>query len=246
MKIISLNTATGKFLNPLITFIREQTSNTDIFCLQEVTVPHKDNLNNDLQTLLSPILSNYQTYIFDYEWYDCGSIVTYIKNDIPVVSSTKRVLYTEYIETHHWMRNNSWLMLDTIIDHYNWSIHIIHIHGLRFPWNKLDTPSRDKQTTALIDYISQYNSNDQFIIVWDFNLHSDSKLISLLSEQYTNLNTKFHITDTRWAWCLYYGKIEYQRYSDYAFSSQNIICANFSTYEEVISDHKALLLHFDI
>jgi endonuclease/exonuclease/phosphatase (EEP) superfamily protein YafD len=155
-------------------------------------------------------------------------------------------LHHEIVDTKRGQEHNASLIIDTTIQHHEWTIHIINIHGLRSPWDKLDTLSRDIQMEKFIEYISQYNSEDKFIIIWDFNLAPHTKLITTLSQQFTNLNIKFSITDTRGAWSPYYGKDDYQGFADYAFSSQTIDCNSFTTHEEVVSDHKALLLDFNL
>lgn len=248
MKLISLNTGTGMFLDPLLTFLTTQRETTDIFCLQEVTNGTNPNADvHDLQAIINPILSDYTAYIFDYESYGGGSIITYINSKkISVQSVMTSDLHHEIVTTKRGEEHNASLIIDTTIQHDTWNIHIINIHGLRHPWDKLDTDSRDIQTEKLIAYITQHKPQDRFIIIWDFNLAPNTKLITTLSEKFINLNTKFNITDTRGAGSPYYGREDYQWFADYAFSSKNLHCTNFTTYEEVVSDHKALLLDFNL
>ena len=159
-----------------------------------------------------------------------------------VINTKEIVLASEkLINKEH----NIWIMLITEIEHKNWNIVIINIHGLAYPWTKLDSDLRIIQYDNFIAEIQHIDTSKKIIIMGDFNLHPETNLIKKLSQDFINLNIKFNIQDTRWPWNItYYGTKEYQPYADYGFSSLSLHIQSLETslHENIISDHKALLL----
>lgn len=246
MKIISLNTAHGLYFNQFKEFIIHEAESTDIFCFQEISngnYPHRNitNLLSELQLLLP----KHQAYNHNTTQYDAGTITTFIHTNIHVLGKDELLLANEKTIIKEKEKNNSSLDLITTIEYNKQHIDIHNFHGLWHPWHKLDTTLRDQQTHILLDYID--NSKDTIkILIGDFNLHPNTKLITELWKRFTDINKKFNITDTRGEWSFYYGKDDYQPYADYAFTSYDLCIESYETYEKTISDHKALILNISL
>lgn len=119
-----------------------------------------------------------------------------------------------------------------------------HLHGLRDPDGKQDTPARAAQAEAIAAAIKQLqNPGDPVILAGDFNLLPESRTFARLAALgLTELVTARGHTDTRTS---LYKKP--QRFADYLLVSPDVQVRAFdlpATPE--VSDHRALVLDFEI
>jgi len=119
-----------------------------------------------------------------------------------------------------------------------------HFHGLRDPEGKHDTPARKSQTTAILAALDKLRRpGDPVILAGDFNLLPDSEAFDRLAGAgLTELVTTRGFTDTRTA--LY---TKPQRFADYLLVSPEVKVRAFDVpAEPVVSDHRALVLDFEL
>lgn len=249
LSIFSLNTndwRSDRQRKNLYRLIESQKWLIDIFCFQEVgngkwIYPWK-NILVDLVNMLS----EYNCYDSNCLYYATWCIVTFIKKELWEATIQTDVLA---IQSLHWKNINCkfpiWmkdvgLCLSTTLNLDSRSLTILNIHGVRYPWHKLDCSIREKQKNALLSTLKR--TPGKHIIVWDFNQAPSTKLIQVLSQKYININTLFDFSDTRGPWCPFYWKDNYQPYADYWFIDKSItplwIAFTDDKEENIVSDHR--------
>lgn len=128
----------------------------------------------------------------------------------------------------------------------NSNLHIANVHGKTHPGHKLDTPTRIKQSKAIIDFLE--NKKGLKIVGGDFNLLPNTRSVKLFEQNgYSDLIKKFGIKDTR-------GKINHeihknktiQYFADYCFVSPDVKVKSFTVPDIEISDHLPLILEFEV
>ncbi len=136
MKIIFLNTWNGKMREGIADFLREQSADTDMFCLQEAY----DGMREICHEILSDFteLTAYKFVVAD----DDFPMATYVRKGIEILSS----------ETVFDGVMDCGLGICMHVRSGNVEAHICNVHGLSKPGNKLDNPDRLKQSRGLIDF----------------------------------------------------------------------------------------------
>jgi len=230
MKIIFLNAFEGK-VKGVKQFIQDQSTDTDIFCLQE-------SLDKSISKIFClDQLLDYQ-YFFDTKQVnptDEFANTTFIKpnylvSDIYVIGkgdSTVGMGIYNKIE----IGNNNFL-------------NICNVHGNARPGDKLDNPDRLRQSQIIIDYFK--NLTGPKIIGGDFNLDINTKSVSMFEDHgFRNLIKEFNIPTTRneIAWAQFENK---QLYADFLFVSPDVKVVNFSVPNLAISDHLPMILEIEI
>lgn len=119
-----------------------------------------------------------------------------------------------------------------------------HLHGLRDPNGKGDTPDRDTQAASLRRQIREFrNGNETVVIAGDFNLLPDSPTFDVLAaEGLIELVTTRGHSDTR---TVLYPKA--QRHANYCFvSDPDRVIAFDVPATPVMSDHRPMILDLTI
>jgi len=242
MKIISLNTAHALFYNEFISFVKEKRHETDVFCFQEVTnwIRFFPEWRKNLLQDISELLDEFNVIINDYANYEDGCIAIFIHKKWNYNDTYAWIFAEHYVQSHDWWFRDvgMYVWLQVIIEEKK--LILINVHGLWYPWDKLENTIRIEQKNNIVQLLNQFTV--PVLLIWDFNLHPDTDTIVQLWKKLNNLNQLFWVYDTRWAWTQYFGTKDYQPYADYAFASESICIKSYSTEEKVISDHKALLL----
>jgi endonuclease/exonuclease/phosphatase family metal-dependent hydrolase len=119
-------------------------------------------------------------------------------------------------------------------------ITVVHLHGLRDPSSKHDTPARLAQTKALIRLIqSIWRRSERLVVCGDFNVLPGSHMSeALIGLGLTDLVTTRGHSGTRTS---LYKKPE--RFAGYMLVSDNVDVRSFDVVvEPEVSDHCALVL----
>jgi len=117
--------------------------------------------------------------------------------------------------------------------------HVITHHGHHLGSNKDGNIETLRQMEILVEYIN--NLTGPIILTGDFNLSPHSKSIELLNSKLINLCLTNNITTTRNEFATVAVQV-----CDYIFVSKDITVQKFSVVPEIVSDHQALLLDFDL
>lgn len=122
----------------------------------------------------------------------------------------------------------------------NRSICVAHMHGLRDPRGKIDTPERAEQAHKFVSIATRIiEGNDLLIACGDFNVEPESETLKILSRAgLTDLVTTRNQNGTRTS---HYKKPG--RYADYMLVNAhvNVLCFDV-VFEPEVSDHCPLVL----
>lgn len=249
MKIISLNTWGGKIFEPLIDFLKNNASDTDVFCFQEVLSGGKGQISRgEMKSLyedISNILVNHYGYFSEYGdggYYSESSKNLDFKYGIATfVKKEHRQSFIESITLYD--SNKKWADYDgrfaagASMAISVSGITVINVHGLWQEGGKKDTEARIEQSKRIINLA--YKTKEGKIICGDFNLKPDTESLRILEQSTTNLIKKFGITSTRSS---LYSKPE--KFADYILTSPEIKVDHFEVLKDEVSDHLPLLLEY--
>lgn len=235
-------------------FVNQHSTDTDIFCFQEVFFTnswekivdemYRANILNEL----TKILPDHQVYFAPVqEWYWFNSrvdfhlewwIAMFVRKSIDVIGSWVEFVFWEYNSKSWWNqtmpRNFQYITLKV-----NWEdTTIIHFHWLWNWWWKWDSPDRIKQSKIIKEFMK--SRKEQLVLLWDYNLNPDTESLSILSNWMRNLITEYDIKTTRSK--LYWKPLQY---ADYAIISNEIKVQSFAVPYSEASDHLPLILEIE-
>lgn len=260
MKLISLNTWGGKFFDPLIQFIEQESLNTDIFCFQEIydtksNVKQYRGIRANLLEEIKKILPNFQVIYFptlkgfddeaeptDFD-LKYGSAI--FVNDSIVLNLHEDCFV--YQDENFLTLKKDFSNLATLLQYVNFNFNgknsaVFNFHGTPFPGDKLDTNKRLMEIRKLKEIIDTKMGTK--ILVGDFNLLPDTQSIKILESDMRNLIKEFNIQRTRSSLSPYFGEADFQKYADYTFVSFGVHVTSFKVPDVAISDHLPMILEF--
>ncbi len=204
MKLISLNVWGGKNYKELINFISNESTDTDIFCFQEVfntlsdVKDYKGLLRANLLVELQTILPKFRVFYFPV-------LLGYDNNASPVnfdLSFGQAVFIKKTI--HLDLQKNYYIHKDKSFEPpkkdfsnvptplqkikfniNNKSFSIFNFHGTPYPSAKKDTRKRLKQSIKVKQIMDK--STGAKILVGDFNLSKHTKSIRIFESEMKNL-----------------------------------------------------------
>lgn len=267
MKLISLNTWGGCLFEPLITFIKDNATNTDVFCFQEILHAPDNSIdvktpNTRLFSEITKVLPDFTGFFAaaqdNYESITNGSseatlglaifvkksYVINDKGDFFINNQRNSFVPPDYAT----MPNNLSYIQFSIGGHL---LTICNVYGVACPVNKLDSPERVFQSQKILDFV--LSQPGEKIIAGDFNLLPNTKSIHMFEKNgFRNLIKDFNISTTRGSTIkklkpeLGTGKYGWQEFADYTFVSFGIKPVEFSVPDLPISDHLPMILEFKI
>lgn len=266
MRILSLNAWGGNLYDPLMRYLPEV--DADIYCLQEIVrtpgyhgseliyrdgdirLPQRTNLFDDLVTALPEHDGRFFPAscgpLFDSDGTEFTSqfgLATFVRRSIPVVAEAMDFVHGAFSGdgwgSHPRARNAHCIRLYDAGQ--GAAITVAHMHGLRIPDGKHDTPERARQADQLIKLVESVWSGEgeRLVVCGDFNLLPDSETFEKLGGLgLTDLVTSRGHSDTRTS---HYKKPG--RYADYMLVNAAVNIVSFDVVAEPeVSDHRALLL----
>ena len=252
MKILTLNTWGGRAgRDALLSFLKQQAADTDIFCLQEISSASHHHLSGEvvggrnyekgdvmesgLQEIIEA-LPEYE-YFFHPHYLDNYGLLMLVKKSIPVHGSGDVFVYKEkaYIpegDVGNHARNIQYLTFERNGSPYT----VVNFHGLWNGQGKGDSPDRIAQSKNIVTFLGGITGH--VILCGDFNLLPDTQSIKILEESgLRNLVTEHGITTTRTS---FYPKQE--KFADYIFVSHGDEVKNFCVLPDEVSDHAPLVV----
>lgn len=260
MKLISLNTWGGRIFKPLLNFLKQQSADTDIFCLQEIyssldKKKHRNiraNLLEEIKKILPgyvpiffPSLKGFDTeeppeeVNFELEY---GNAI-FVKKDTRVKTYQSFFIYQDSIKLKNDLSNIPTPLQKMVINFNNENFAIFNFHGTSFPANKLDSENRliqARKVRAILDYTKSFK-----IIIGDFNTLPETQSLQIISGDLRNLIKEYKIERTRSNLSPYFGKPTFQKFADYAFISKDINLKKFEVIENEVSDHLPLVIEIE-
>jgi len=117
-------------------------------------------------------------------------------------------------------------------------INVLNHHGYHIAGHKKGDANTIRQMKQLGEYID--NLSGPVMVTGDFNLAPDSKSLGQINTRLTNLSLKHGLKTTRT------NLTPKTEVCDYIFVNDKVKVKSFGVSEKLISDHKALILEFDI
>lgn len=253
MKLVTLNTWGGKLLEPLLTFLKAQAKDIDIFCLQEIySSPEKRKIGRDMQSdlfqELTSILKDHNEYFkpnlkgydlegkVDFELW--SGLALFINKSIQVKDTGDIFLYRE---GHNLIdgdkktvpRNLQYAQLVNNNQEYL----VGHFHGVWYPKSKLDNKDRVEQSRRINQFFDSHSGKK--ILCGDFNLLPNTQSMKILEEGKRNLIKEFNIETTRND---FYKRGE--KHTDCILVSPDVHVLDFKVIKTILSDHYPLYFEF--
>lgn len=243
MKLMQLNCWGGKLVTQLNRLIEKE--KPDIVCLQEAY-----HLEERPGSVMSPPSAFLPKTIYPYEYRGSVYSIKYmheladfgntIISKFPFMESNIVFTRGKYFEDMESLENdyNIRNFIHTVIEYKGKKLNVITHHGHHDPKGKEGTEENTRQLNILSDYMDTLKG--QIILTGDFNLHANSKSLAKINKQLINLPQRFNIKSTRTILA------KRQEVIDYIFVSKDVKVKEFAVSEEIVSDHKALILEFDL
>ena len=264
MKIMSLNGWGGKLHEPLTAYLKAAAP--DVLCLQEVVhspqtdeawltyrdgdhvLPQRANFFSDVAAALLDHNAIFcpaaQGVLWDgdvampSQW----GLATFVHKSLAVVAQAQGFVHKDFSPDgygEHPRARNAHAVRVYDFERRRF-VAIAHMHGLRDPRGKMDTPERKLQARRFAELISRVAApEDASIVCGDFNVEPASETLAILAEiGLTDLVTGGGFAGTRTS---YYPKPG--TYADYMLVNANVEVLRFDVVgEPEVSDHCPLLL----
>jgi endonuclease/exonuclease/phosphatase family metal-dependent hydrolase len=244
LKIIQLNIWGGKLGHRIIDFL--QAESPDIVCMQEV---------NDLKgrsgyNLFASLDEIKEGASFDHDFMSPTYSYRYMERELSygnAILSKFPISSRKTIFTHGAYKQNFDITQDdgnvrnlqvATVDTAAGALNIVNHHGYHIHGSKAGTPETLKAMQLIADTISKLDG--PVIVCGDFNLAPDSQSLAILNDQLTNLSITNNLTRT-------YSQLSIvNEVCDYIFVNDQVKVHDFQMSEELVSDHQALILEFDV
>lgn len=243
MKLIQLNTWGGRLDNSLQRFLTNE--NPDIFCGQEaISYEYGDSI------LFLPIEQMQTLANLDHQVFGATASFKFMEGDAyfgNVILSKKEIARSETVftnleyvedfnfEVHDYNIRN---FVHAVIKHGDKEINVLTHHGFHVANNKDGNSETDQQMNQIADYVESLDGS--IILTGDFNLKPTSSSLIRLNTMLKNLSIDYNLTTTR-NYLTHKSEV-----CDYIFVSNDVQIKDFRAAPEIISDHQALVLEFDI
>lgn len=233
----------GRLENLILHLVK--TINPDILCFQEAVDIRGGKsamfvATEEIQAaigaehiFMSPLFSlNYMSRKADFG--NCIISKYPIKETETIFTGRQYVADFDFLNQDSNMRN----LQHAVIDLNGKSLHILNHHGHHINQHKNGDAETMRQCGIIAQQIKKLDGN--LILSGDFNLAPHSESLEQINQLLTNLSIKAKLKTTRTQLT---NKTEL---CDYIFVSEKIKTKSFKALPDIISDHKALLLDFDL
>lgn len=238
VKIFQLNMWGGR-LEPQIRNLLEQ-EKPDVLCLQEAISfdSSRDSgffmtMENIQDRLDLPYMVFAPVFSFKYMNGTAG-FGNCILSRVPILRSEVTFTHLEHKEDFIFGVDSSNVrnFIHVVLDH-NDGLNVLTHHGFHVPNHKDGTEETIEQMSQLSAYVAELDG--PVVLTGDFNLAPHSKSLAKLNKQLVNLPIKHKLKTTRTP------LTHKTEVCDYIFVSDDINVKSFRMYDEVVSDHAALV-----
>lgn len=242
VKLLQANIWGGRLANQLTDFL--QAESADIVCLQEVVSTKGDAL---IFTTLEQMQEEagfdhaFSSPVFDFSLMQKkASFGNAILSRQPFTRTETIFTRLEHKEDfdfdlHDYNIRN---FQHATIDVDGKPLHLLNHHGHHVRQHKNGDEETMRQCKIIADYIAELDG--PIILTGDFNLAPHSESLEQINRLLNNLSAEHRLPTTRTPLT---NKTEV---CDYIFVSKEVKVNDFRASDEIISDHKALILDFDL
>lgn len=244
MKVLQLNIWTARVGKPIFDLLEQE--NADIICFQEMLSLGFDlpsMMGAPLEELQAKLNYKYSFYspVFSFrimnrvgKWGNCILSRQKLLNSEVIFTNLEHVEDFNFEEYDYNIRN----LQHAVVRIKNQDVHILNHHGHQIPEHKKGDANTLRQMKIIGDYIDKLSG--PIIMCGDFNLFPKSESLEIINKRLSNLSVKYRLKTTRTP------LTHKTEVCDYIFVSKDIKVNDFYASEQIVSDHKALVLDFDI
>lgn len=242
MKLVQLNIWGGRLGRQFINFLEDE--QPGIVCLQEVVDAPGDGLMSTTLDQLAKESSLEHTFFSPVFSFNLMNKKAGFGNAIlsDFAFSKQDTIFTglEHKDDFDFDDDNGNIrnLQHAVIEMDNKKINILNHHGHHINQHKNGDTETMRQCKMIADYIKTIEG--PIILTGDFNLSPHSESLEQLNKVLTNLSIEYKLKTTR---NQFTHKVEV---CDYIFTSEGIKVNNFFVSDELMSDHGALVLDFDL
>lgn len=246
MKLVQLNIWGGRVMPNILTLAEAE--QPDIMCLQEVISFDGDinSLFGTIEELQSKLSKPYKDLFYspgirfnfmhkNAEW---GNAVL---SRFKIMEKESRFTNLAFIDNFNFedydynARNFQHCVVEAAGGQ---KLNILNHHGHHIPGHKNGDNETLRQMKQLADYIDALAG--PVILAGDFNLAPHSESLEQINQRLINLSVTHKLQTTR-------TQLTHKKeVCDYIFVNEQVKVKNFEASDELVSDHKALILEFDI
>jgi len=249
MKLIQLNLWQGRLLLNTLELMKQE--QPDILCLQEVTSSEVEGSGfldtNSLQTLLKELdLPNYFfSPRFSYQFMHTKALYgNCVLSRYPISNQETRFTHGEFTEdivlnkNNHSMSNAQFAVIKT----GEMDLNVINHHGYYQP-NPVGNQTTAESLQKLADWVAELSG--PVILAGDLNIWPKSPALKSIDALGLNNLTREHAIRSTLSQ-VHGAPIKDEIACDYIFTSRDIEVTDFHVSEKLVSDHKALILEFEL
>ncbi len=242
MKLLQANIWGGRLSNQLSDFMRQQAA--DFVCFQEVVSTKGDGFI--FETLEHIAASGSYQHVFFSPVFTINLMQkkagfgNAILSKYPIAEQQTVFTRLEYIEDFDFDEHdyNIRNFQHTVIDVNNKKLHLLNHHGHHIRQHKNGDDETMRQSKIIANYAASLEG--PVILTGDFNLSPHSKSLEEINKVLTNLSVEYDLETTRTQ------LTDKTEVCDYVFVSDDVRVKAFEASDTLISDHKALILEFEI
>lgn len=243
MKLIQLNMWGGRLDRQINNFIAQE--NADILCLQEsVSYPVEDSgLFTSVENLQAIGELRYAAMapVFSFQYQrSTARFGNCIASKIPIVKSETIFTYLAHKDDFEFGTDSANVrnFVHATVELNGQLCNILTHHGYWVAEHKNGNTETLRQMQLLGEYIDTLDG--PIIVTGDFNLAPHSESLEHLNRRLKNLSVSHNLKTTRTP------LTHKTEVCDYIFVNDAVNVTAFSASDEIVSDHKALILEFEI
>ena len=256
MKLITLNIWGGKIFRDLVGFVSKQSTDTDIFCFQEVfngseraktdnLVDHLEGVVTDMYSVLEKTLPEFKGFHAEAGEFEVGTtkasygLAIFVRRGVEVKKQGFQEIFklNEDLGLPDGMTVWNRLLQYITIPYGKDELTIFNLHGLYTGGGKGDGQARLRQSERVKEFMDSVVGPK--ILCGDFNLNPDTQSLAILETGMVNLVKQHGVSSTR---SHHYTKE--QKWADYILCSPDLEIKQFEVLQDVVSDHLPLELKF--
>ena len=242
MKLLQLNAWGARLENQVADLLKKE--QPDIICLQEVIDLKGDGgifrpfemlrQDADLEySFHSPMFTS--GFMNKSASFGNGITSRYpIKKEKTVFTNLDHVTDFSFDENDYNIRN----LQHAVVEVEGKQINILNHHGHHVPGHKNGDADTIRQCKQIADYIKRLNG--PIILAGDFNLSPDSESLEIINSLLTNLPKEHKLKTTR------NHLTKKNEVCDYIFINDDIKLVSFKMLDDIVSDHAALTIEFEL
>jgi endonuclease/exonuclease/phosphatase family metal-dependent hydrolase len=242
MKLIQANIWGGRIDKSLDSFLRREKAN--FICLQEaVEAPGVAALSITLSelTMGAPYNHIFFSPVFSFNLMNkTAGFGNAILSEQKAVESQTVFTGLEYKESFDFDSDGGNIrnLQHAVYEVGGKKLNILNHHGHHINQHKNGDAETMRQCRMIVDYIATLDG--PVILTGDFNLAPHSESLEQINAVLTNLSVKYKLKTTR-------NQLTYKtEVCDFIFVNEQVKVKDFCASDELISDHKALILEFDV